>query len=322
MEAPPLLRRSVPLAAVAALLLFAAGCAASGGNNPAAAASSTPATSTPATAANKLADTAAIAAVTPDASAIALLPASIRTAGTIHAAILLDMPPMTFTDSNGQLVGAEHDLLVAAARALGLHITFAPVQLDEMVPGITSGRYQLAAGSITDIKQREAKVNIIDYADYGQGLAVPAGNPKHLTFYNMCGLPVAGTEGSYQLITILPALSKQCVSQGKPPIVVKAFSTVTSQFLALASGRVDASLLNFATIAYYVKLSHGQLSVASSSYELAPKGVLVSKPSGLTPALQAALETLDANGTLGKILDYWSLPGVALKQVTLDAAAR
>lgn len=316
MRVPDRRRSAGPLVALAALTVLGAACGTSTGGPTSAASPSSSGAGGPA----RLGDAAAVAAATPDQAAIALLPASIKASRTIQAAVIPDIPPMMFTDSSNQLVGVEHDLLAAAARVLQVHIVFNPVQLDEMVPGITSGRYQVGAGSITDIKKRETKVDIIDYAEYGQGLAVAAGNPKQVSFDNLCGRPVAGTEGSLQLIAILPALSKTCVASGHKPIAIKSFPTITSQFLALSSGRVDASMLNFATVAYYVKQAHGQLSVAASSYQVDPKGVLVSKTSGLTPALQAALEVLDADGTIQKIFSYWGLQGVTLSRVALNAA--
>lgn len=306
------------VATVAAIAVALAGCSsrggaggATGGTSPRSTAGATPAASAP---------DAIVNTVTPDQAAIALLPPDVKSSSAIDAGVIPDIPPLMFVASNNQLTGVEHDLLTALGKALGKPVNFHQVKLDALIPGITSGRYLLGAGSITDIKAREEKVDIVDYAHYGQGLATAPQNPANLSFDSLCGHAVGATRGSVQLITYLPALSKTCVSQGRPKIDIRPYPDLSSQFLAVSSKRVDGALLNYATVAYYVKESHGTLAVADKGYKVDPKGVLVSKSAHLSQAVVKALQDLTDKGVVNEIFDQWGLKGVTLSTIQLNGA--
>ena len=296
-------------AAGIALVLTAAGCGS--GSKPAGSSSTggTSAASSPSGSSSASSSSSGAAGV--DAAAAALVPAAIKSKGGITIATDPSYPPNESKDQNGDIVGWDVDMGNAIGAKLGLKVTFANVTFDDIVTGISTGKYDAGMSSITDNKQREQVDDFVTYFNAGTKLMVPKGNPKNLTDnsptdLSLCGLTIGVEKGTIQEDPDIPNRTKACQAAGKP--AVKALSQDTQDQInqSLSSGRCDAVLADSPVVDYYAK--SGNFEAVGTIYSGAPYGIAISKSnSGLSQAFLAALKDLVADGTYHQLTTKYGI---------------
>ena len=96
-------------------------------------------------------------------------------------------------------------------------------------------------------------------------------------------------------------------------IDVSVFTQQTDVDLALTSGRSEVALADSPVAAYAVKQSEGKLKLTGDAYDSAPYGIAINKKTGLTEAIQAAVQVLMDDGTYDAILKKWGLESGAIE---------
>lgn len=298
--------RVLATGAMTGTLLFAAACGGGGGG--------TSAGSSP---------SSAVGSVAKDAKLAAMVPASVKSDGKVVVATDPSYAPMEFMAQDGKtVVGVDPDLGKAIGEVLGVKFQFQQATFDGIIPGLTSGKYELGMSSFTDTKDREKVVNFVTYFRAGTALMVPAGNPKHVSVSDssMCGLAVGAEKGTIQADDIA-ARSKKCTAAGKPAISEKVFPDQNAVNLALTTGRIDAALADSGVAGYMAKQSSGKFETVGQPYATAPYGIAVPKNSGsFDQALQGAIDKLIQDGTYAKILKHWSSEQGAITKSEINAA--
>jgi polar amino acid transport system substrate-binding protein len=291
-----------PAAAIAATVTLAAACGGSstGGK---AAVSTSPSSS-----------------VSVDAAAVALLPGAIKTKGSLTVAADATYAPNEFIGSNGTtVVGMDADLAKALGQVLGLKISVVNQTFDSIIPGITSGKYDLGMSSFTDTKAREKQVDFVDYFVAGTSFFVKAsGGPTVNSLADLCGLNVSVEKGTTQQDDAT-AQSTKCVKAGKKKVNVEVFPDQNGANLALSSGRAQVSMADSPVAAYQVKKSNGAFALSGQAYGTAPYGIACPK-GGLDNAILAALKDLIANGTYQRILSTWGIQAGAITTPAINGA--
>jgi polar amino acid transport system substrate-binding protein len=253
----------------------------------------------------------------------AMLPASIKSSGTINIATDASYAPNEFFDTDGKtIIGMDVDLGNAIAEKLGVKANFQNVTFDNIIPGLAGGKYDLGMSSFTDTKEREQTVDFVTYFSAGESLIVASGNPKGVTGpdLTLCGLTVAVEKGTTEEAEI-PDLAKKCTDAGKP--AVKALSTddQNAANLALQSGRAEVVSADSPVAEYAVKQSSGKFEIAGKSYETAPYGIAVPKNTGdFAKAIQGALTALMADGTYKQILEKWGIADGGIDSPAINGA--
>ena len=310
--------------AIAAALIIT-GCSskkttpASASSSPAAA-SSTAAASTPAAAS---ASTTAAPSSAAAADPASLVPAAIKSAGTLTIALDATYPPNESLDTDGKtIVGMDADLGAAIATKLGLKATLSNVTFDQIIPGLAGGKYNLGMSSFTDTKEREAKVDFVTYFTAGTSVMVLKGNPAKVAGPDdLCGRKVAIETGTTQELVDIPAKTKACTDAGKKPITPVALADQNAASLAVQSGRADATLLDSPVGEYEAKQPNAKFEVAGKSYNDAPYGIAIPKDAGtLKDAVLAALQAMIADGSYKQILDKWSIADGAIDKPVINGA--
>jgi polar amino acid transport system substrate-binding protein len=113
------------------------------------------------------------------------------------------------------------------------------------------------------------------------------------------------------------AQSVKCINAGKPKVTVNTFPDQNGANLAVTSGRAQVGMADSPVAAYIIKKSGGKLAQTGTDYGEAPYGVAINKKTGLTPAIQAAIQSLIDNGKYTTILKKWNLQdeGVATSKI-------
>jgi polar amino acid transport system substrate-binding protein len=259
-------------------------------------------------------------AIQQDPQLNAMLPPNIKSAGKFTVATDPSYAPNEFFDKdNTTIIGFDVDLGKALGKKLGVEFAFEKAGFDAIIPGISSGKYNLGMSSFTDNAEREKTVDFVTYFTAGSSLMVKKGNPMALKpdDLSLCGKKIAVEKGTVQLDELsstvdpnkgLGARTKKCKDGGKPAPVAQPYPDQNGANLALSTGRADAVLADSPVIDYAAKQSGGQFEVSGAAYDTAPYGIAVAKNLGQTKdAVLGAVKALQTDGTYNKILEKWGI---------------
>ncbi len=304
-------RRAVAAtAALAASVLLAAGCA----SNPA-----------PASAGSGGSGGSSPSAGSGSGSADAksLVPAAVKSKGTLTVATDASYAPNEFFDTDGKtIIGMDVDLAKALGTELGLTVQMQNVTFDSIIPGMAASKYDLGMSSFTDNKKREATVDFVTYFSAGSSLMVKTGNPEGLkpNDLSLCGKKLAVEKGTIQESDDIPADTAACKTAGKPAVTGLSFDDQNGANLALSSGRADGVLADSPVAEYAAKQSNGAFVISGDAYGTAPYGIAVPKGNGMAPAVLAALKVLISNGTYTQIMTKWGIQAGAITDPVINGA--
>jgi polar amino acid transport system substrate-binding protein len=241
-----------------------------------------------------------------------LVPASIKSKGTLTVAEDASYAPDEFIGPDGHtVVGMDADLAKALGAVMGLKVNVVNATFATIIPGLAAGRYDMGASSFTDTKAREKTVDFVDYANVGESFYTKSSGGTSIgSIADICGKTVSVESGTTEE-SDAKAQSAKCTKAGKPPVHVLVFSTQTEANLAVSDGRAQLGFADTPVADYQVKKSGGLFRLVGAAYAPAPYGLAVPK-GGFAKAVEAALKVLIANGTYGKIFAKWGLRSVEI----------
>lgn len=258
-------------------------------------------------------------AIKADAGLAAAVPAAIKGKGKLAVGSNVQSPPNNFYAADGKKpIGFEVDLITAAAKKLGLEVAYQDMKFDSLITSLQTGRIDATIAGMNDTKERQQKIDFVDYFTSGITMMVYKGNPEKIaTPDDLCGKAVAVVTGtSHQAYA--EEQSKRCTTAGKPALTVNATDSDMQNQTQLRSRRV-AVVLNDLPSAAYISRTGGFETVAQPPINGGPYGIGVSKENkALTESLQKALQSLVDDGTYTKILDSWKITSGAVKQVSVN----
>ncbi|WP_231116187.1 ABC transporter substrate-binding protein [Motilibacter rhizosphaerae] len=327
--------RTLPVAlAATGLLLTACGSSSKGGDTtsgaaPAgstaasagtAASSGADASMAPSAASSDAGSSAASSGAAGGADPASLVPAAVKSKGTLTVATDASYAPNEFVKPGTKtIVGMDVDLAQALGQKLGLKVNVVNQSFDSIVPGLASKRYDLGMSSMTDNKKREAVVDFVDYFSAGTSFFVKKGAAQITSLDALCGVSVAVEKGTTQADDAT-AQSKKCTDGGKKAVKVDQYPDQGGANVALSSGRDQVSMADSPVAAYAVKQSNGAFELVGQAYGTAPYGIALPKGNGMAKAVQAALQALMADGSYTKILTTWGVQAGAVQSATINGA--
>jgi polar amino acid transport system substrate-binding protein len=267
--------------------------------------------------------TSSAASTTPatDSKVAALVPAAVKSSGTLSVAADASYAPNEFVGSNGKTVeGMDADLAKALASVMGLKADVKNQTFDSIIPGLAAKKYDLGMSSFTDTLARQKVVNFVTYFSAGTSFYTKAqGGPTVNGLADLCGLKVAVEKGTTQQADAT-AQSKKCTAAGKKPVSVSVFPDQNGANLALSSGRAQVGMADSPVADYQVKQSNGQFKLTGTPYGTAPYGIAMSKSSGLAKPVLAGIKQLMSDGDYKKILNRWGIASGAISNPVINGA--
>jgi polar amino acid transport system substrate-binding protein len=297
-------RRGAAFTAVVALAGLAAGCGGTSDKSSSAATGGAPAPK-----------------VGVDAAAAKLLPAAVKSKGTLTVATDPTYAPDEFVDKDGKtIIGFDPELSVVLGQKLGLKVKVVNSTFDSIIPGLAAKKYDLGVSSHNDTKERQKTVDFVDYFTAGSSFYVKAqGGPTINTLDDLCGHKVAVEKGTTQADDAL-AQDKRCKAAGKAGVTPLVLPDQNGANLALSSGRADVGMADTPVAAYIAAQSGGQFKVVGKQYATAPHGIAVPKGSGLAKPVLTALQSMIADGSYARILKKWGVSDIAIAQPRINGA--
>ncbi len=209
-------------------------------------------------------------------------------------------PPMEYINREGELVGFDIDLLREIGRRSGFHPVFTTVPWDGIFAGLMAGHYEMIASSVTLLEERKRVMRFSrPYFRAAQFLLVPRENDDARSLSDLAGMDVGaqiGTTGS-RLVA------------ATPDVTVRSYDDLGLAVEDLAQGKLGGVVADTAIIQYFV-LSHPRyrdiLRVAGSPYAVEEYAFAIDmEREELQEAIDRALESIIADGTLKRLLEYW-----------------
>jgi polar amino acid transport system substrate-binding protein len=228
--------------------------------------------------------------------------------------------PNEFIGPDGHtVVGMDPDLANALASVMGLKVKNVNATFATIIPGLSSGKYDLGMSSFTDTKAREKVVDFVTYFSAGTAFYVKSGGPTINTLADLCGHKVAVERGTTQEMDA-SAQNTKCKKAGKPGVSVLVFTTQTEANLAISSGRAQVGMADSPVAAYIVKQSKGQFKLSGKVYGTAPYGIAIPKGNGMAKPILDAVKALMANGKYKSILTKWGIQAGAISNPKINGA--
>lgn len=254
--------------------------------------------------------------------AASLVPSAVRAKGTIVNAMDASYPPYEYFGEDGHtIVGMDPDMLAAIGKELNLKITLVNASFATIIPGLTSGKYDIGMSSFIDTVARQNQLDFVTYTQGASAFYIKAGSSKTFNgLDSLCGAKVAVENGTTQQGQAQDQ-SKQCTAAGKPAVTVLSFDGQNDANLAVSSGRADLGFADGGLASYIVKQSHGEFAITGSPIEdVAQTGIAIPKGSGMAKATQAAINAMIKDGTYTQILKKWGTVGEAIPQSQINVA--
>jgi polar amino acid transport system substrate-binding protein len=257
-----------------------------------------------------------VASASADNSLSAKLPADIKAAGKLVIGTDSSYAPSEFLDADGKtVIGFDVDLFNAVAQKLGLTTEWQSATFDSIIPGVSTGKYNVGVSSFTINKDREKEATMISYFSAGTQWAAPTSST--ITPDTACGKKIAVQTATVQVDDIT-AKSKKCTT-GK--ITIDQYQKQSDATNAVVTGKDDAMLADSPVSAYAVKQTGGKLALIGEIYDSAPYGYVVGKDkTDLADAISAALQALITDGTYKTVLDKWGVTAGAITAPAVNPA--
>lgn len=240
---------------------------------------------------------------------------------TITVAADPSLLPYNFYDSDGKTwKGIDVDLAAALSTQLGEKLVFTEAGFDSIIPGLKSGRYDMALTGMFDLKERQKTVDFVDYLAAKNDFLTTSAVKDVQSFADLCGLTVGLPSGATEIDTAKTASAK-CVKDGDKAITVNVYKDLSATTLALTSGRVQVLPNDSATNAYILTQNTDKGYKVSGAYNAEGYfGATFPKDSELTQKVQDAFAAIIADGTYKKVLDKWGVSDRGLDKVILNGS--
>ena len=234
----------------------------------------------------------------------ALVPEEIRDKGTFTVAINPDIAPVKFLDSNGEFAGLIPELLTQAGTVMGLEPTMQQAAFDALVPGLEAQRFDVIA-SIGDFKERQEKIDFIDYLKTGSALIVSADFEKDkVELSDLCGLKISYVRGTFQQGQI-EGVTDDCAADGKESLKAAGYGDANAALLSVKSGQADGFWGDIQSLLYNAKTSPEIYKVVSDDVA-GPYGIGINlEKTGLVRFVNGTLERIRRDGTWNTLYRKW-----------------
>ena len=231
---------------------------------------------------------------------------------TIVAAADPSLLPYNFLGEDGSTwQGINVELAALLSAELGEEIVFQSAGFDSIIPGLTSGRYDVALTGMFDTKERQQTVDFVDYLLAKNDFLTRGDYRDIASLDDLCGEKV-GIPGGALEADLLADASAACTAAGAPAIQVSEFADLDATVLALTSGRIDVAPNDSAANAYIARTSPADLTTSGEYLAEGYFAAGFAKDSDLTERFEAAVAAVMRSGEYAELLERWGIDDRAM----------
>lgn len=235
---------------------------------------------------------------------------------TITVAIGNDYPPFnSINETTGTGEGWDYDTLNEICKRLNCVAEFIETSWEGMIIAVANGQYDMAAEGITITEERKEQVDFsIPYIQVQQAILVRSDETRFANaqeFAADTSLKIGSQPGTTNYEVAADLL-------GEDRIIGYETFGVTIQ--ALIAGDVDAVIMDNVAGQGYVGVNADKVKIIDSTLRSDDLGFIFSKGSELAAAINTALTSMMADGTLVRINGKWfppQLPDLGGREITV-----
>jgi polar amino acid transport system substrate-binding protein len=210
-------------------------------------------------------------------------------------------PPFNSIDpTTNKGVGWDYEASTEICKRINCVADFKEAAWDGIFPAMAAGEYDMLADGVTVTEERSKQVDFsTPYVTIGQVLLVRADETAKLEDFKSDPKKLVGT----QIGTTNEIVAKKTF----PDKQIQSFEDFGGAVLALLSGDIDAVMIDNVTALGFMNENQGKLKVASQVTSDEQLAFVFPPGSELKAAVNAALASMEADGTLTALNKKWGL---------------
>jgi len=213
--------------------------------------------------------------------------------------------PFSYYDQDGTtLIGYDIDLIKALQGILGFEIEGGQIQAMDysaLTASVAEGKLDIAAAALCVTDERKKVIDFSNiYQDSGLVVMVNTDNGSGInSVEDLAGKTVAVEKG-----TASHAYAQKTLTDS----TIQVHDTITTAYLSLEQGKVDAVIQDGPGAAFYIKTAtETKLKVVGDEFNQgqSPYAIAFTKGFKYVDLFNAALDELEANGTMDELASKW-----------------
>ncbi|MHA6687972.1 transporter substrate-binding domain-containing protein [Mesorhizobium sp. A556] len=217
-------------------------------------------------------------------------------------------PPLQFVDpKTGKQIGWEYDAMDEIAKRLNFKVEYQNASWDAMIQAVSDKQYDIGMTGITINDERKAKVDFSDPYMRNEQFMLVRGDESRFTDAASFGAFKDGLVGAQAGTAPFYTAVYSVLDGNEQNPRIKLFETFGASVQALKSGDVDVVLTDGTAGKGYADASNGGLKLIGGPLGTEDFGFIFPKGSDLVAPINAALATLNTDGTLEALNKKWFL---------------
>lgn len=246
----------------------------------------------------------------PSAHAGAVLDGIVKS-GVLRVGMSGDLPPLTATTKNGDLIGMDVDLAELIASNLDVELKLVKMPFKDLLPALESKKIDMIISSITITMARNRKVAFVG-PYYASGKGILTKIDKIAIFQQKDAL----NKGGLSLGVLKDSTSEKFVQQTAPDAKMVSLESNDALIGMLLAGKVDAVVSDIPICSFYAyRYQDKGLVAGESPLSFEPLGIAVQEDTLLINWLNNFITILKGSGALNLIHGKWFRDGSWISQL-------
>ncbi|MHC1721550.1 MAG: basic amino acid ABC transporter substrate-binding protein [Clostridiaceae bacterium] len=224
----------------------------------------------------------------------------IKKAGVIKIGMDAGYAPFEMVDNNSNIVGFDVDLGNKIAEKLGVKAEFVNTSFNGIIVALTSDKFDMIISGLSVTDERKLQIAFAGpYLQSAQTVIVSSDNTEIKSIADLKGKVIGVQLGSTGEVAAnkLEGLKE-----------IKSYDAVPDELIDLATGRLDAVIVDKPVGGYYVTQSSNKDAYKTLDEALVKEDIgigLEKEDAALTAEVQKIYDGLVADGTMSKISVKW-----------------
>ena len=234
--------------------------------------------------------------------------AKIKKAGKMVVYTNPEFPPYEYIGANGQIDGAEIEVVKKIAERIGVKAEFVSAEFDSIIGSVTTGKADLGASGFTINDERKQVVSFSDpFVISVQYLIIPENSPFK-TVEDLAGKKIGGQNGTTGFMMVEDCINKGILKDTKTE--AKSYNNAPDAVVAMKAGQIDAVVIDELVAKSLAKKNAGYKAIAlvkkdGNGLDLPEEfGMIVNKGNeDLLAFVNAVIKEMITDGSLNDIIN-------------------
>ncbi|KQZ48770.1 ABC transporter substrate-binding protein [Rhizobium sp. Root149] len=238
-----------------------------------------------------------LAAMSFAGTAAAITPEEIKAKGKLVVGIQGDNPPWGFVTSGGKQDGFDADMATLFAKELGVQVEFVPLEVNNRIPALTSGRVDVLFATMAMLPDRAKAVQFSKPYNANAIVLIGPKDKSIKTNEDMANMTISVAKGAAQ--------DTQVTKNAPASATIRRYDGDAASIQALVSGQAEALGGNIFYLDRVEKAAPGKFENKLEFQKLYNGACTRLGEKELNAALNTFIDKIKANGELQKIYDKW-----------------